>query len=466
MRGNEPYTGEAQNLPEPPSVSYSTSKPTSATQSHGLPDNLNSGIIVGSQSAHQHLTHHRARSSSSAGITMSQLDFHFANHNAAIVSASLPHPRKGSLPQARSELCHRALSDWYYSQADRPGLGMSHHYRCISQDQVCELGLALGRSYSRWPQGDSQDTILLQYSSAIGANHSPCTNSYGLGRWGQTSSHSFSENLLAAYASYEQSYDLSLETLEKASVLINPHYERPAWPHQSSQPISNEEHPRLPNQHVIVSATVPSSVQGLNHDQQPAAQIKSSLAQTADDQTVGYRSYSPCFCQKSSHLMQHSHSFRDPSYTGPQHSWIPTPKTSPLQSASFVTPPTAEPQDSARAGSVVSEFAEEPIQIQEVVLRQKPPSGRKTPHGVRHPHYALPVNSSEPLSTTVVPSRSEYSMHQTNGGIPPSPVEQDSLTAIPFIGQCGWIEIIIVLMIFQQMTLDNGKQIKGIISVH
>lgn len=439
MRGNEPYTGEAQNLPEPPLVSYSSSKPTSATQRHGLPDNLNSGIVAGSQSVHQHLTHQRARSSSSAGITTSLLDFHFANHNAAIVSASLLHPRKGSLPQARSELCHQALSDWYYSQAAQPGLGMSHHHRCISQDRMCELGLLLGRSYSGWPL--SKDTILLHYSAAMGANHSPCTNSYGLGRWGQTSSQSFSENLLAAYASYEQSYDLSLETLEKASVLVTPHYERPAWPHQISQPISNEEHPSLTNQHVIVSATMPSSAQGLNHDQQPAAQIKSSLAQTADDQTVGYRSYSPSFCQKSSHLMQHSHSFRDPSYTGPQHIWSPTPKTSPLQSASFVTPPTAEPQDSARAGSVVSEFAEEPIQIQEVVLRQKPPSGRKTPHGVQHPHYALPVNSS--LSATVFPSRSEYSVHQTNGGIPPSPVEQDSLTAIPFIGQCGWIEIII-----------------------
>ncbi|XP_048035426.1 rho GTPase-activating protein 23 isoform X3 [Megalobrama amblycephala] len=435
LRGNEPYTGETQNLPEPYSVCYSSSKPTTATQSHGLPDNLNSGIVVGSQHAHHHLTHQCTRSSSSAGITMSPLDFHFANHNAAIVSASLPLPRKGSLPQAHSELCHQALSDWYYSQADRPGLGMSHHHQSISEDQVCDLGLALGRSYRGWPHGTSQDTLLLHYRAAMGAKHSPCMDSYGLGRWSQTSSHSFSENLLAAYASYEQSYGCSLETLEKASVLISPHNERPAWPHQSSQLISTEEHLSLPNQHVIVSAMVPSSVWGLSHNQQPAAQIKCSLGQTADDQTVGYRSYSPSFCRKSSHLMQQSHSSRDPSYTGPHHSWTPTPKTSPLQSASFVTPPTAEPQDSARAGSVVSVFAEEPVQVQEVVLRQKPPSGRKTPPGVQHPHHAFPVYSPEPLSATVVSSRSEYSVHQTNVGIPPSSVEQDSLAAIPFIDE-------------------------------
>lgn len=382
---------------------------------------------------------------------MSPLDFHFANHNAAIVSASLPLPSKGSLPQAHSELCHQALSDWYYSQADRPGLGMSHHHQSISEDRVCDLGLALGRSYGGWPHGTSQDTLLLHYRAAMGAKHSPCMDSYGLGRWGQTSSHSFSENLLAAYASYEQS---SLETLEKASVLISPHYGRPAWPHQNSQLISTEEHPILPNQDMIVSAMVPSSVWGLSHNQQPAAQIKCSLGQIADDQTVGYRSHSSSFCRKSSHLMQQSHTFRDPSYTGPHHSWTPTPKTSPLYSASFVTPPTAEPQDSARAGSVVSVFAEEPVQVQEVVLRQKPPSGRKTPPGVRHPHHAFPVYSPEPLSATVVPSRSEYSVHQTNVGIPPSSVEQDSLAAIPFIGQCGRIEIILFVLTdhFRQWT--------------
>ncbi|XP_051529855.1 rho GTPase-activating protein 23-like isoform X2 [Myxocyprinus asiaticus] len=479
LRGNEPYTGEAQNLPEPPPICYPSSKPTSTTQNHGLPDNLNckpnppldkcsrgdSSVIVrhdlegiATQHAlpsHHRLTHHRARSSSSAGITISPLDFHFANHNAAIASATLPHPRKGSLPQARSELCHQALSDWYYIQAERPGLAMSHHHRSISQDRLSELGLALRGSPGGWPHSASQDTLLLHYSSAIGANHSPRTDSYGLGRWGmsggQTSSRSCSENLLAAYASYEQSYGRSLETLEKASIMISPRYERSAWPHQSNQPMKAEERPSLANHCAIISTSVPPSGRASSHahqqqqmgpQSQQAAQIKHLPAQTVDDQTVGYRSYSPSFCRKATHLMQQSHSFRDPSYTGPHLSWTPkssSPESmaSGRESSPQSLPPTAEPQDSMRAGSGLGGFVEELVQaqIQEVVLRQKPPSGRKTPHGVRHPHYALPVDSSEPLSVTAPASWSGDPVHHTNGGLPPPPVEQDSLAGIPFIDE-------------------------------
>ncbi|XP_051523399.1 rho GTPase-activating protein 23 isoform X6 [Myxocyprinus asiaticus] len=480
LRGNVPYTGEAHNLPEPPSICYPSSKSTSTTQNHSLPDNMNckpnptldkcsggdsSGIVglalegVATQRVppdHHQLTHHRARSFSSVGKTMSPLDFHFANHNAAIASATLPHPRKGSLPQAHSELCHQALCDWYYSQAECPGLAMSHQHRSISQDQLSELGFAMGGSHGGWPHSASQDTLLLHYSAAIGSNHSPHMDSYRLGRWGmpggQTSSRSRSENLLTAYAWYEQSYVHSAETLGKASVLISPRNERPAWPHQSSQPMKTEEHPSLVNHRAVISTTVPPSVRGSSpaHQQQQmgsqsqqAAQIKRSPAQTVDDQTIGYRSYSPSFCRKASHLMQQSHSFRDPSYTGPHLSW--TPKTSSPESVSSSgresspqpLPPTTELHDLTRTGSGVGEFVEEPVQaqIQEVVLRQKPPSGRKTPHGVRHTHYVLSVDSSEPLSATVPASLSGDPAHQINGVLPSLPVEQDSLATIPFIGK-------------------------------
>ncbi|XP_051523395.1 rho GTPase-activating protein 23 isoform X2 [Myxocyprinus asiaticus] len=480
LRGNVPYTGEAHNLPEPPSICYPSSKSTSTTQNHSLPDNMNckpnptldkcsggdsSGIVglalegVATQRVppdHHQLTHHRARSFSSVGKTMSPLDFHFANHNAAIASATLPHPRKGSLPQAHSELCHQALCDWYYSQAECPGLAMSHQHRSISQDQLSELGFAMGGSHGGWPHSASQDTLLLHYSAAIGSNHSPHMDSYRLGRWGmpggQTSSRSRSENLLTAYAWYEQSYVHSAETLGKASVLISPRNERPAWPHQSSQPMKTEEHPSLVNHRAVISTTVPPSVRGSSpaHQQQQmgsqsqqAAQIKRSPAQTVDDQTIGYRSYSPSFCRKASHLMQQSHSFRDPSYTGPHLSW--TPKTSSPESVSSSgresspqpLPPTTELHDLTRTGSGVGEFVEEPVQaqIQEVVLRQKPPSGRKTPHGVRHTHYVLSVDSSEPLSATVPASLSGDPAHQINGVLPSLPVEQDSLATIPFIDE-------------------------------
>lgn len=470
LRGNEPYTGEAQNLPEPPPVCYPNSKPATTAPNHSLPENLNckpnppldkslggdiSGITghclegMGPQRAspsHHRLTHHRARSSSSAGITMNPLDFHFANHNAAIASASLPHPRKGSLPQARSELCHQALSDWYYSQAERPG--MSHQHRSISQDRLSELGLA--GSYGGWRHSASHDTLLLHCSAEMGANHGHCTDVYGLGRWGTSggpaSGRSCSENLLAAYACYEQSYGRSLETLQKASALISPRYERTPWPHQSTQPIRAEERPGPANHRAGISAP---SGRGSGQAQQvgPQSQIRRLPAQTVDDQTVGYRSYSPSFCRKASHLMQKSHSFRDPSYTGPHLSWTTSPSesapSSGRESSSLSVPSAGEPQDSARSGTGVGGFIDESLQaqIQEVVLRQKPPSGRKTPHGVRHHHYALPVDSPQPFTATTPTSRSEDPVHQTNGGIPPPPVEQDSLAAIPFIGQYKYMKV-------------------------
>ncbi|KAL1264190.1 hypothetical protein QQF64_004545, partial [Cirrhinus molitorella] len=438
LRGNEPYTGEAQNLPEPPPVCYPSSKPTSTTQNHSLPDSLkckpnltldSSGIIVGSQHAHHHLTHHCAHSSSSAGI-INMLDFHFANHNAAIASASLHYPRKGSLPQACGELCHQALSNWYYSQAERPGLGMSHQHRTISHDQLCELGLALGGSCSGWPNSPSQDTLLHHYSATIGANHSLRK----LCRWGQTSSHSCSKNLLTTYASYEQGYSCSLDTIEKASVLILPHYKRPAWPHQRNQPSRVEEHSSLAH-HEAISTTVPPSNCGLSQARQLDVQNKCLPAQVTDDQKLGYCSYTPSFCQKPSQLMQQPHSFSDPSNPKPHLSWTLTSKTDPLQSMCSTTTPESVLQDSATAGSVVSGFSKETVQAksQEVVLRQKHPPG-KIPQGVLHANYALPEDTPEPLSATAVPSMSEETLHQTNGGIPTSLVEQDFLATIPFIG--------------------------------
>lgn len=468
LRGNEPYTGEAQNLPEPPPVCYPNSKPTTTSPNHGLPDNLNcklnppldissvgdiSGITghclegVGTQRvspSHHRLTHHRSRSSSSAGITMNPLDFHFANHNAAIASTTLPHPRKGSLPQARSELCHQALSDWYYSQADRPGLDVSHQHRSISQDRLCELGL--GGPYGGWRHSASHDTLLLHYTAGMGVNHSHRMDGYGLGRsgmsGGHTSGRSCSENLLAAYASYEQSYGRSLETLEKASALISPRYERTPWPHQSTQPMRAEERPGLGNHQAGITAPLGRG-SGQAQQQQVGSQshIRRLPAQTVDDQTVGYRSYSPSFCRKASHLMQKSHSFRDPSYSGPHLSWTTSPPESTpslgRETSSLSVSSTLEPQDSTRPATGVGGFIDETLQsqIQEVVLRQKPPTGRKTPHGVRHNHYALPVDSPQPFTATTPTSRTEDPVHRTNGGIPPPPVEQESLAAIPFIGQ-------------------------------
>ncbi|XP_049320258.1 rho GTPase-activating protein 23 isoform X2 [Astyanax mexicanus] len=459
LKGNEPYTGGARNLPEPPPISYTRSKPATA----GQPDNLNcrpTGPAVpldnGTGGAGHRpdapvrhvLGHHRARSSSSVGIN--PLDFHFANHNAAIASASLPHPRKNSLPQTRSDLCHQALCDWYYSQAaERPGLPVSSRHRSVSQDRLAELGLALG-GREGWPHSASQDTLLLHYGAAMGANHS---DSYWLSRWGPpaASNRSCSENLLAAYAAYEQSYGRSLETLDQAAALVSPRYDRSALPQhqQSSQPIRTEERPNSGSQRPLVSATVPPSGRGSSHIQQQTAsqsQPRRVPTQTVDDQTVGYRSYSPSFCRKAGHLMQQAHSFKDSSYAGPHLSWTSTPKSSPPDSSSTAASgressplsvaSTAETQDS-KTSSGAGGAVEEPVQAQtqEVVLRQKPPIGRRAPHAMRHPNYSLPVDSPEHSAASAPAARQGEPASRTNGSLQALPVEQDSLASIPFIDE-------------------------------
>ncbi|KAM9462951.1 rho GTPase-activating protein 23 isoform 2-T2 [Clarias gariepinus] len=431
LKGNQPYTGEAQNLPEPPPICY----PRSKTTSSGMPANLNcrrgsAGILeirsVGDStgatgrrsdvSSHRSLSHRRARSST---IAISPLDFHFANHNAAITSASLPHPRKGSLPLSQSELCHQALAKWYHSQTtERPA--MSQHHRSISQD-----------------------TLLCHYGAATGVNQSPYIDSCWTDRWGMTgvqqSNLSHSDNLLAAYKEYEKSHGRSLEKLDKAAA-VSTRYER-STP-QGGQPIRKEEQPCPANQRAVICANLPQPARGSSHAQEQtgsqfhqSAQTRCLPTQTVDDQMVGYRSYSPSFCRKAGHLMQQAHSFKDSSYTGPHLSWTSTPKTSPPDSAPSSgrdsspqsMSSTAETQNSAKESLHSGPTMEEPVQVQmqEVVLRQKP--GKCTPYTMRHPNYAMPVDLLEP-SVASAPVRS-------NGNLQSLPVEQDSLASIPFIDE-------------------------------
>ncbi|XP_028823831.1 rho GTPase-activating protein 23 isoform X3 [Denticeps clupeoides] len=439
LRGNDPFTGDAQNLPDPPPLCYPARRPSApAIPSFTHGENLNChssppldnrttssvppGGLEGNAGGRHIQGHARGRSASSVGLSLSPLDFHFANHNAAIASASLPPPRKGSLPQARSELCHQALSDWYYSQAERPGLSMSPRHRSISQDRLAELGLALGHHrgtcVAGWPNSASQDTLLLHHGSSMGGWGIPS---------GGSASRSCSENLLAAYASYEQNYGRSLDVLDQAATLVSPRYEHlTRAPH--SQQTRSEVRVGPTNHRATVSATVPPHGRTSQSRQQQPAQAR----RFPDDQTVGYRSYSPSFCRKAGHLLQQSHSFRDPSYKGPQLSWTPTPKTSPPEATTSSSPSpstTADSQEMARRGSGASGQHEElsPAPLQEVVLRQKPNVSRRTPHGPRHSQYTLPAEAADsPSGTSPAPP---------NGSLPPVPVEQDSLASIPFIDE-------------------------------
>ncbi|MBN3296502.1 RHG23 protein, partial [Amia calva] len=84
-------------------------------------------------------------------------------------------------------------------------------------------------------------------------------------------------------------------------------------------------------------------------------------------------------------------------------------------------------------------------QTQEVVLRQKPPTGRRTSHAQRHPHYALPIDSQDPTDLPAEPQDSAGPLAgetlvppracRANGSLAPLPIEDDSLASIPFIDE-------------------------------
>ncbi|XP_068460187.1 rho GTPase-activating protein 23-like isoform X3 [Clinocottus analis] len=476
LKANEPYSGVA--LPAPPPLCYPSTKPVSSTPQHNLhspPENWQCrpgpvaspldnrppgastpcpgwpGILEESGGHFAPSGRNRGRSSSAINV----LDFHFANHNAAIASATLPAPRKSSmLASARTHadtLCHQALSDWYYSQAEAAE-SMSPRHRSISQESLAELGLGLALGSGPVPTSTTaaekrrRETLQFHHQAAA-ASH----DSYWLGGWGGVSgpgSRSCSESLLAAYAEYEHNYGRSVETLAQASALVSLRYGHP--PHGSQTVKFREQkdqsvtdgHPHkttVMSPIITASSTVPPS--GRRSGQQVA---EPQTRRIKEEELVGYKSYSPSFSRKAGHLLQQAHSFREPGYSGPHVDWSPGSRSGPADGEGGVVPrPKSTPALSApekeRTQLGEDREADSPISLsQEVVLRQKPPSGRRTPvQAVRHPHYSTPVESPEPAclepthGTPSPVSGGPVTNRRANGSL--AQHAYSSLASIPFI---------------------------------
>lgn len=418
-------------------------------------------------------------SSSSGGPLSSPMQVHYPNHLSA--SSSQAQPRMSSsawtsppLPQVshRRNDRQQALSEWYYSQQpERSGRSMQMRHRSYSQDRLSERRRQQQRS-GGWPHSASQDTLFLLQHSGPGPHGEPYW-SYGdweAGRGHPASNYTRtrSENLLAQYDHHGR----SLEMLDRASAgLVSPRSERPAW----SQPpprtdaylrqgshFSGTQGPSVPRHSQSQSKHHPQPHNQAHPQPQQAAPQSRRFphGQSMDDQPVGYRSYSPSFYRKTGRIMQQAHSFRDPSYSGPHLNWNPAPKTSPPEgssppfaasTASPVASATPESQDRAyrptnheRERGTAEGPAEIVAHTQEVVMRQKPPTGRRT---ARHPHYALPVDglepslfSPEPKDSALAPasgsgSTGDGAARRPNGNLTPLSMEDDSLASIPFIGK-------------------------------
>lgn len=322
---------------------------------------------------------------------------------------------------------------------------MSPRHRSISQDRLAELGLglALGPTPTFGSTSSSEHRrreTLLYHHQAAAASH----DSYWLGGWGGApppASKSCSESLLAAYAEYEHNYGRSVETLAKASALVSPRYEPSSQAPQSAKlgdpkVSAGYQHQTTVACPITASSTTPPS--GRQSGQQVA---EPQTRRVKEEELVGYKSYSPSFSRKAGHLLQQAHSFREPAYGGPHLTWSPNRRSSPADSEGERAPrpqstPAMSETEEERAPMGESREVTSPISLnQEVVLRQKPPSGRRTPvQALRHSHYATPVESPEPPSpeTPSPVAGGPSSNRGANGSLAKHAF--NSLSSIPFIG--------------------------------
>lgn len=357
---------------------------------------------------------HRGRSSAAAGA----LDFHFANHNAAIASATLPPPRRSRPPASRHPdgLCHRALSDWYYSQAEAAK-------RIPPRDRL-EPG---ARSA---PAEQHRREMLLHHHQAAAASHDSCW----LRGWGGASApggRSCSESLLAAYAEYEHNYGRSVETLAQASALVPPRYEPTSQPSPQMTNASRQQDQKASGGHQHQAVTSPTAAVPPSSRQCGQQVAEPQARRIKGEEPAGYKGYSPSFCRKANHLLQQAQSFKDPAHCGSQ-----LDRSSPADSDGGAVPRTQSGSEEERVQGENTEVI--PLN-QEVVLRQKPPSSRRHPvQGPRPPHYTRSVESPE--APAVTPSAETPSPVPVGSGLHCRTISNlaehayDSLSSIPFIG--------------------------------
>ncbi|XP_047233077.1 rho GTPase-activating protein 21-like isoform X3 [Girardinichthys multiradiatus] len=464
-KGSKQYSGEAPNLPEPPRLFHSASTACSTLQqpTSSPPGPLDNWPRRGSSTISPLNNQTPATSTSSrpqasdassshfappwrhqdqdcASAALNAFDFHFANHNAAITSATLPPPRRSNLlvsSRANSNaLCHQALSDWYYSQAEAADHIYPHH-RSISQDYLVEpeLGSAPSPRFTSGPTTSAEHNrreTFLHHHRAAAAVH----ESYWLGGWGcgsETASKSCSESLLAAYAEYEHNYGRSVETLAEASALVSQHYDQ-TLPKANEREQKKQKAPGLHEHKNAVTTTVTVSPTASLSPLRSGQVAEPQTRRLKDEELVGYKSYSPSFYHKEGHLLQQAHSFREPSYSAPYLTWGPGTRRdidggtlSHLQSTPI---PLAleEKTDQLREDRELISSVSPP---QEVVLRQRPHFTRQmpveadsTPTESPEPSGWTPATRTIPIPKEMGPSRS------VNGSLAHA---FNSLSSIPFI---------------------------------
>ncbi|XP_054402477.1 rho GTPase-activating protein 23 isoform X4 [Pongo abelii] len=383
LKGNEPYSGEARSIPEPPPICYPrktyappTRASTRATMvpepTSALPSDPRSpaawsdpGLRV-PPAARAHLDN------SSLGMSQPRPSPGAFPHLSSEPRTPRAFPEPGSrVPPSRLE-CQQALSHWLSNQVPRRAgerrcPAMAPRARSASQDRLEEVAAP-----RPWPCSTSQDA---------------------LSQLGQEGWHR------ARSDDYLSRATRSAEALGPGA-LVSPRFERCGWASQRS----SARTPACPTRDLPgPQAPPPSGLQGLD-----------------DLGYIGYRSYSPSFQRRTGLL--HALSFRDSPFGGlPTFNLAQSPASFPPEASE--PPRVVRPEPSTRA-------LEPPVEDRrdEVVLRQKPPTGRKvqlTP--ARQMNLGFGDESPEPEAS----GRGE----RLGRKVTPLATTEDSLASIPFIDE-------------------------------
>ncbi|KAM9267238.1 rho GTPase-activating protein 23 [Morus bassanus] len=479
LKGNEPYSGGAQSIPEPPPICYPrktypfqargaepppgqppdarTHRPTTAGPSSplgtatlastrseaggspahrpdepqpggplprsaaphghpgsfsrtGYPSNVASslpdryGIPPATSSCYgvpKHLPEHRTHCGFKEGV-------------GGLAGAGRP-PREaaGSQRAPGRQECQQALSRWFCSQETRRSASeerrhaMLPRYRSVSQDRLGGSAAA----HRGWPHSASHDT-LLQPSREGWAPRA--RSDHYLGRYGR-----------------------SMEALEP-DALLSPHLDRSAWPPErvSRTTVTTVGQPVPHGSFAPSSSSSRETAPVQKHPSQP------NLQSADDSGYIGYRSYSPSFQRRTGLL--HALSFRDPAFGGLPTFSISQRSAAPLPErvVPAVPPPTGPPpvptapREQRPESSRVPEQPEE--RREEVVLRQKPPTGRKMQPPLRQMNFVFPegVKETDICDPPPASGKGDRPAAERQGRhVAPLVAPEDSLASIPFIDE-------------------------------
>ncbi|XP_059004044.1 rho GTPase-activating protein 23 isoform X3 [Mustela lutreola] len=383
LKGNEPYSGEARSIPEPPPICYhrKTYAPPARVSAWAT-------MVPEPLSAPPSDPRSPAAWSDPGPRVHSATRTHPDNPSLGM---SQPRPSPGAFPRLPSEPrtprafpepggrvppsrleCQQALSHWLSNQVPRRAgerrcPAMPPRARSASQDRLEDV-----TAHRPWP----------------------CSTSQGaLSQLGQEGWHR------ARSDDYLSRATRSAEALGPGA-LVSPRFERCGW--ASQRPSARTS--------ACSSRDLPA----------PQAQPPPGLQGLDDIGYIGYRSYSPSFQRRTGLL--HALSFRDSPFGGlPTFSLAQSQASFPPEASE--PPRVVRPEPSTRALEPPTEDRRD-----EVILRQKPPTGRKVQlPPARQMNLGFGEESPEPETSGRV--------ERLGKKVAPLATTEDSLASIPFIDE-------------------------------